>query len=47
MTLQVFSAFGILSKTEAEKVPEAVIITVFRTPVLKKQENKRKEGIGK
>ncbi len=33
MNLQILGVFGILSKTESEKVPEAVIIAVFRTPV--------------
>ena len=46
MTLQAYSVFGIMSKTEAEKVPEAVIIAVFRTPVSPKNRktSERKES---
>ena len=32
MNLQVLSVWCILSGTEAEEVPEVVIIAVFRTP---------------
>ena len=46
MNLRVLAVFGILSGTEAEKVPEAVIIAVFRTPVSPKNRktSERKES---